>query len=121
MERELIGLLWPAGFACIRSAGSGRTRHPNPDILASNGRSVYAIECKSSARDEIRFEKSQLDDLVSFSSLFNARPVVAARFNHNGWIFFTPEKLERTGSGNVKVSIGHAKANGMSFQDFFRD
>ena len=120
MERELIALLWPAGFACIRSAGSGRTRHPNPDILAANGRSVYAIECKSSAQDEIRFEKSQLDDLVSFSVFFNARPVVAVRFNHNGWLFLTPERLERTESGNVKISMDHAKANGLPFDVFFK-
>ncbi len=121
MERELIGLLWPAGFACIRSAGSGRTRHPNPDILASNGRKVYAIECKSSAQDEIRFEKSQLDGLVSFSTLFNARPVIAARFNHNDWLFLTPERLERTDSGNVKIGLDYAKANGSPFSVFFRD
>jgi len=121
MERELIALLWPAGFACIRSAGSGRTRHPNPDILAANGKRVYAIECKSSAQDEIRFEKSQLDDLVSFSVFFNAHPVVAVRFNHNGWLFLTPELLERTESGNVKISMDYARTNGSSFDVFFKD
>lgn len=121
MERELIELLWSAGFACIRSAGSGKTRHPNPDILASNSRAIYAIECKSTSKKEIRIKAAQIDELVSFSHFFNAVPVVAARFNHAPWFFLTIEMLERLPSGNMKVTLEHAKRNAFSFDAFFRD
>ena len=120
MERELVELLWSAGFACIRSAGSGKTRHPNPDILAANAKAVYAIECKSSSKREVRIERSQIDDLVSFSSVFRADPVVAVRFNHTPWFFLAPDILERVPSGNVKIRFEHAKENGLGFDEFFR-
>ena len=46
-EREIVSMLWGSNFAAIRAAGSGVQRFYSPDVLASNGSKVLAIECKS--------------------------------------------------------------------------
>jgi len=46
-ERELLAMFWENNFGGYRSAGSGSTPLPSPDILVGNGKKYLAIECKS--------------------------------------------------------------------------
>ena len=116
LERELLELFWRGGFACVRSAGSGRTRHPNPDLLVSNGRTTYSIECKSSKQKIIRIYKEQVDDLLKFSKIFGAKPFIAVRFNRNEWLFLKPNQLEKSRTGNYRISLELAKRKGKRFE-----
>ena len=45
-ERELFHLFWNNQWGCIRTAGSGSTPLPAPDLLASKKNRYLAIECK---------------------------------------------------------------------------
>ncbi|MFH1510104.1 MAG: Holliday junction resolvase Hjc [Candidatus Woesearchaeota archaeon] len=84
-ERELLHLFWQKGWACIRVAGSGASRYPTPDIIASNGKRVYAIECKCCKGDYQYFEHEEIEKLKIFSQTFGAEPWVAVRFNNTSW------------------------------------
>jgi len=46
-ERELFHMFWNSSWAAVRSAGSGSTPLPAPDILAGNKEKLLAIECKA--------------------------------------------------------------------------
>lgn len=114
-ERELLEMFWKEGFAVVRSAGSGKTRHPNPDLAVSNGKKFYAIECKSSKMGVLVIPSWQIKELQEFSRIFGAEPVLAIRFNHNPWRFLKPEQMELTSGGNCKTTRKHAEATGELF------
>ncbi len=116
-ERELLEMFWKEGFAVVRSAGSGKTRHPNPDLVVSNGKRFYAIECKSSKMEVIVIPGWQVEELEKFSRIFGAEAVLAIRFNHSQWRFLRPEQMERTGGGNFKTTRTHSEANGALFEE----
>ncbi len=115
VERELIHLFWNKGWASIRVAGSGSSQYPAPDILASNATRVLSIECKSSGDLSRHLQKEQVEDLVKFAKLFGAEPWIGARFNDMKWAFFTPDDLNRTGSG-FSVSVKMIREKGLTFE-----
>ena len=84
------------GYGVLRSAGSGKSRHPAPDILVGNQRHMLAIECKSSKGNIVYIEKAQIDGLHTFSKRFGARPLIAFRFNNEPWYLLDTHDLERT-------------------------
>jgi Holliday junction resolvase len=98
-ERELIRMLERAGFAVVRSAGSKKV-----DIVAGNGRLHLCIEVKSTRGEKLYFTSEDYEKLVSFAEKFGARPVIAVKFVNNGWRFFLPENLEKSGK-NYKVGL----------------
>lgn len=103
-ERELVRRLYDDGFATMRAPASGSaTGRDLPDIIAGNGDVTYCIEAKSSSGDPIYLDGEEIDSLVYFATNFGAIPVVAARFNHLDWAFFTPDTLYQTQGGNYRV------------------
>ncbi|MAF35277.1 Holliday junction resolvase [Candidatus Woesearchaeota archaeon] len=96
VERELIHLFWEKGWAACRVAGSGSMRYPSPDILASNGTNLFAIECKSSRKDAIYIPLAEIKELTSFALLFRALPLVGTRFSKKEWRFVKPEMTATT-------------------------
>jgi len=86
-ERELFHMLWEHFGPALRSAGSGSTPRPSPDLLASNGKKVLAIECKSSKKENIYLTKKEVDELNEFCNLFKAEPWIGVRFNNMEWFF----------------------------------
>jgi holliday junction resolvase Hjr len=115
-ERELIHLFWQNGFAAMRAAGSGSTRHPSPDILAGNGKLFYAIECKASHATVKYLEKDEISQLDLFSNSFGARAIVAIRFDNDQWYFMKLTDLKVTPRSYV-VNFELAKRKGMSFEE----
>src|SRR3989344_9252047 len=95
-ERELIHLLWEAGWAALRAAGSGSTPHLCPDILAGNGKRVLAIECKSVRTSRKYFPFEEIHDLIRFSKKVGAEPIVGVRFLKKPWKFFSAHSLPIT-------------------------
>ncbi|NJE60806.1 Holliday junction resolvase Hjc [Thermococcus sp. 21S7] len=98
-ERELIKMLEKAGFAVVRSAGSKKI-----DIVAGNGRLYLCIEVKSTRGERLYFSSEDYEKLVSFAGKFGAEPLIAVKFVNNGWRFFRPENLKKSGK-NYKVSL----------------
>ena len=116
-ERELIKILWGAGWACIRSAGSGSTRYPSPDILAGNRIRRVALEVKLTKDKAKYFSDEEIKQLIAFAAYFGAEPWIAIKFTKSGWIFVNPEDLVKTAKGYVFKSESF---NGLNFEEFVK-
>lgn len=104
-EREIVDLFWGSDWAALRIAGSGRMNYPSADILASNGSRTLAIECKATKKTQQYFDKEQIEQLITFSQLFKAEPLIAIKFSAD-WHFFTLSDLNQTPSGKFVIKRG---------------
>lgn len=111
-ERELVSMLWGSSFAAIRAAGSGSQRFYSPDVLASNGSKVLAVECKSTKKKQQYFDPQQVFELKEFARIFNAEPLLAVKFS-TSWKFFKPEDLKESG----KFFVVNKEQEGRLFSD----
>lgn len=119
-ERELLNLFTEMGWRAARVAGSGMNDNTYCDLIAGKiGRKGFAIEAKSSKKNRIYITKKQIEDFVLFTSMMGLKPVVAVRFNREGWLFLNPKHLEDSG-GNWVVSMDRARNKGKRFGQFFK-
>lgn len=119
VERELIKLFTEHGWRSVRVAGSGIGEDSPCDLIAAKiGKKGFAIEVKSSKKSAVYITKEQIHDFILFSSLIGLKPVIALRFNHEGWLFIDPSHLKDTGKFFV-VSLETAKEKGKRFSQFF--
>ena len=119
-ERELLHLFWENDWAAMRSAGSGSTTRPSPDILASKNNKTLAIECKSIKNNSQHFNKKEIAELTLFSKLFGAKPIIGMRFDNEGWFFLNVENLSPNKNGNYTISKKLSKEIGLSFQSLLK-
>jgi len=121
-ENELYDLLISAGYRCVRTAGSGTKKESNADLIAGkaseDGKQKYAIEAKSSKSPVKYITKKQIEEFVIFSEIFGLIPVVALRFNREGWLFLNPTQLRDSGK-NWAITLEEAKQIGKRFSQFF--
>lgn len=118
-ERELVGLFTENSWRAVRVAGSGvKDESPCDLIVGKIGRRGYTIEAKSSKKPIIYIKKQQIEDFLLFSSTIGLSPVIALRFNYEGWLFITPEQLRDSGK-YWAVSLEYAKESGKRFGQFF--
>jgi len=118
-ERELVKLFTENLWRAVRVAGSGVGEDSPCDIIAAKiGKRGHTIEAKSSKKNAIYITKSQIEDFVLFSHLIGLKPVIALRFNREGWLFISPEQLRDSGKYWV-VSLKDAKEKGLRFGQFF--
>jgi Holliday junction resolvase len=115
-ERELVRLFWEAGWAAIRSAGSGSMQFPSPDILAGNGFRRVAIEAKITKESKKYFTNSEIKQIQNFSGYFGAEPWIAIKFPGFSWVFITPEDL-RTSGENLVFSTDDVEKKGIAFAE----
>ena len=114
-ERDLLHMLWDSGFAVSRMAGSGSIPLPSPDLIASNSKKIFAIECKHVKKTKY-FSKQEISELKLFAKRFGAVPIIAIKFNHKGWFFLNADKLDKSKTGNnYVISYKIAKKKGMNF------
>lgn len=99
------------------TSGGGR-KHPQPDLLASRNGKELGIECKSTGKDRVYIDKSEIVQLKGFCDRFDAYPLIAVRFNYEGWFFLEVSALVETGK-NYKISKKTAKRNGLRAENFF--
>ncbi len=107
-ERELLTMLWGVNFAAIRAAGSGVQKFYSPDVLASNGSKIMAIECKSTKHKYQYFDPEQVRQLLAFATMFKAEPWLAVKFSAD-WKFFKPSDLKQTGKAFVVTNENDSK------------
>lgn len=118
-ERELVKLFTVSGWRAARVAGSGVNDDSPCDIIAAKaGKKGCTIEAKSSKKSTIYITKQQIEDFVLFSTLLGLDPVIALRFNYEGWLFLEPKNLRDTGK-NWAVTLKEAKEKGHKFGQFF--
>ncbi|WP_457752947.1 Holliday junction resolvase Hjc [Thermococcus sp.] len=110
-ERELIKMLEKEGFAVIRSAGSKKV-----DIVAGNGKLYLCIEVKSTKREKLYVNGEEVNKLVSFAEKFGGKAIIAVKFINNGWYFFYPNQLTKSGK-NYKISLRDARYKGLGFDE----
>ncbi|MSS74738.1 hypothetical protein EXS73_00785 [Candidatus Pacearchaeota archaeon] len=118
-ERELLQILTDNNWRAVRVAGSGVNDNSPCDLLAAKaGRKGYVIEAKSSKQRIIYISKAQIEDFVLFAHMIGLAPVIAVRFNYEGWLFLTPEQLRDTGTAWA-VNLADAKVYAKKFSQFF--
>lgn len=109
-ERDLVDFLLNHGYEAVRVAGSGAgTKRGLPDIIAGNSKAIYAIELKSSSKDNIHIRQEQLKGLIDFSKGFGAIPVVAVKFYRVPYAFLSMNDLRFSKAGNVNISREFAR------------
>jgi Holliday junction resolvase len=97
IERELVNMFWDTKeWAVVRSAGSGLSSNPNPDLIASNGKRYVAVECKSIKEGNKYLTDDDVQQIIEFSKLFSAEAYIGMRFNNEGWYFLIPSDLKKT-------------------------
>ena len=122
VERELIQLFTQNGWRAVRVAGSGVGEDSPCDLLAAKlGKKGYAIEVKSSKKTTIYITKQQIEDFVLFASIIGLTPVIALRFNREGWFFIDPKKHLKDTGKFWAVSKETAKEKGKRFSNFFEN
>jgi Holliday junction resolvase len=117
-ERELYDMFIQNHFRAVRVAGSGAMENTSADLIAGNTSSKYCIEVKSSKTPSKYITKEQIEQFIIFSEIFGLTPVVALRFNREGWFFINPSQLKDSGK-NWVISLEDAKLEGKRFSQFF--
>jgi Holliday junction resolvase len=115
-ERDLAHMFWKEGFAVVRSAGSGSTTNPNPDIIVGNSKKYFAIECKTSSSKILYIPKEEITQLDLFANLFGARAFIAVKFLGQKWYFLKLIDIRRT-TKSYAISVQDAKKNGLVFEE----
>lgn len=119
-ERELLHRFWGTGvWAALRVAGSGSMRYPAADVVATNGRRLLAIECKSSKDSSKYFSNEEISQLKEFSVWFQAEPWIGLKFDREEWYFMRVEELENSGK-HLVASLKMAKGIGRVFERLVR-
>ena len=119
IERELFQVFVDNHFRAVRVAGSGVMENAECDIIAGKkGNGKYCIEVKSSKAPIKYISKEQIEKFIIFADIFGLTPVIALRFNREGWIFLNPKHLRDCGK-NWVVTLEEAKEKGKKFSQFF--
>jgi len=119
-ERELYQIFVDNTFRAVRVAGSGMMDNTACDLIAGKVGKKFAIECKSCKAKKKYITKTQINDFLIFSEIFGLEPVVAVRFNREGWFFLHPKDLEDTGE-NLAISLEEIRLKGKRFGQYFEE
>ena len=113
-ERELIHMFWNEKWTAVRIAGSGSSKYPCPDILASNNNSILAIEVKITKDKYKHFTNKEIKELKEFAAKFGAIPLIAIKFKGNDWFFMRVNDLQKT-ENNYSINLENIKNKGFVF------
>jgi len=120
-ERELLQIFTDHSWRAARVAGSGTNENTFCDLIAGKkDYKAYAIEAKSSKSPRSYITKQQIDDFMQFCDVMGLTPVIAVRFNREGWLFLEPKQLEDSGV-NWVVNLKKAKVEAKRFGQFFEE
>ncbi|MBI2449232.1 hypothetical protein HYV49_02960 [Candidatus Pacearchaeota archaeon] len=119
-ERELLKMFSASSWRAVRVAGSGIGEESPCDLIAGKGNQKFAIECKTSKDKKRYLNKSQINDFLVFSEIFGLEPLIAVRFNREGWFFINPKDFGIEDTGRLlAISLEDAKQKGKRFSEIF--
>ncbi|MFP4401987.1 MAG: Holliday junction resolvase Hjc [Candidatus Nanoarchaeia archaeon] len=116
-ENELLNNFWESQWVCVRVAGSGSTRHPAPDLLASRGDRKLVMEIKMVSSSKKYFTQKEIQELDFFAGQFGAESWIGVKFIENQWYFLPISELEKTKSGNFVCGLVEMKRKGFTFNE----
>lgn len=117
-ENELIHKFWETNsWVCVRVAGSGSSKYPSPDLLASRGDKKIVMEVKVVNDTKKYFTGQEIRDLQYFASKFGAESWVGVKFAENQWYFIPSSELEITKSENYVATLIEMKRKGFNFEE----
>ena len=119
-ENEIVHKFWENNWVCVRVAGSGSSKYPAPDILASNGDRRIVMEIKIVNSYKKYFLKKQIDELNFFAEKFSSEPWVGICFRKSQWFFLPTCELLETKAENYLVDIIDMKKKGFDFFEMIR-
>jgi len=119
VERELYQMFVDNSYRAVRVAGSGMMENADCDIIAGKKGKKYCIEVKASKKPVKYITKDQISRFVVFADIFGLKPVIAIRFNREGWFFLNPKDLVDSGK-NYVVNLERARKKGKRFSQFFK-
>ncbi len=119
IERELFQKFIENNYRAVRVAGSGVMENAECDLIAGKKGKKYCIEVKSSKKPVKYISKEQIENFMIFSEIFGLKPVLALRFNREGWIFLHPKNLRKSDK-NLVITLEEAKKKGKKFAQFFK-
>jgi Holliday junction resolvase len=119
-EIELYKIFLEKGFRPLRVAGSGNMENADCDLVVMKDGKTFCVEVKASKKPRKYVEKEQISRLLKLSKEGGGYPVVAFKFNHQGWFFCHPSELEDSGKC-LGVKLKDLKENGKRFDEFFRN
>lgn len=119
-ERELVKKFNENNWRAARVAGSGVMDKSDCDIIAGrSGRGKkYGIEVKTSKKPFKYVSKEQMENFLIFTEIFGLKPVIALRFNREGWLFIEPGRMKDSGN-NFAITLEEARKKGKKFAQFF--
>jgi Holliday junction resolvase len=119
VERELFQkFINDNRYRVVRVAGSGTMENADCDLIAGRKGRKYCIEVKASKKPVKYISKEQINNFMIFSEIFKLKPVIALRFNREGWLFVEPKHLRDAGK-NFGITLEEAKEKGKKFAQFF--
>lgn len=118
-ERELVQFFNQNEYSCIRTAGSGSSSYPAPDLLAGNAMRRLAVECKVTKEHKKYFPEEEIQQLKTFSTKFGAEAWIGVKFAQEPWYFLMLEDLENTGKCWL-VSLEIAKRRGLTKEELLQ-
>lgn len=118
-ERELFQKFVENNYRAIRAAGSGVMDNAECDLIAGKkDKGKFCIEVKSSKKPVKYISKEQIEKFMIFADVFGLKPVIALRFNREGWIFVNPSDLKDCGK-TLGITLDEAKEKGKKFSQYF--
>jgi len=111
-ERHLVRKLRSLGFKAVRVPSSAPSSEPLPDVFATLGDSILAIEVKASSGDRVYFSSNQVRKLFEFLGIFSVYKrrfaLLAGKFPYR-WVFRQVEEVNdyvicRDERGNIQLS-----------------
>ncbi|MEM3356178.1 MAG: Holliday junction resolvase Hjc [Metallosphaera sp.] len=95
-ERELVKKLREKGFKAVRIPASNPSAEPLPDVFATKGDVLLAIEVKSTWEKKVKVREEQVKKLFDFLSFFplNGMALVVGKFKRRRWTVRVVEKVE---------------------------
>jgi Holliday junction resolvase len=117
-ERELYQIFIDNMYRAVRVAGSGMMENTSCDLIAGKIGAKYSVECKATKSKYKYITKEQISDFIVFSEIFGLTPIIAIKFNRQGWFFLSPKELEDTGK-YWSISLEQAKNKGKRFAQMF--
>lgn len=106
-ERELVDLIFENNGAAVPAPASGRaTKHVQPDVVAGIYDEYFAFQVKNTKEKIAYIEESDVQNLVIFSRLFGADPIIAVKFPYKGFWVDVPDNLRRTAKGYYAFEFG---------------